>query len=148
MGKNIYPTLSIPQLPVVLCVGLRPPHLCPVHLSVSFVSVFVQLMCRQSCWWDFVCVPSDIPRIHSCRENSLFFWLLESFCPSSAMILSRLCVGVLCSYISWDCPPQLCILIALVFCNGLCRLQSEVSLIRGQELSYWLHILMSFVCGF
>ena len=38
MGKNISPTLHIPQLPLVLSVGLKPPGLSPVHLSVSFVA--------------------------------------------------------------------------------------------------------------
>jgi hypothetical protein len=40
----------VPQLSVVLCEGLRPQGLSPVHINMSVGMVLVQLMCRQPCW--------------------------------------------------------------------------------------------------
>lgn len=82
VGKNISPTLRVPQSPVASCAGLRSPYLYPVYLARLLLRSLLSscLGSHVGGTW-CVCLPSDIPRRHNFRENSLFFWLLESFCP-------------------------------------------------------------------
>ena len=42
--KIIFPTLNISQLPVVLCVGLRPLEHSLIHVSIYADIVLIQLM--------------------------------------------------------------------------------------------------------
>lgn len=49
LGKAISPILCVPQLPLVLCLGLRPCDLSPYHVSMSLGVVPVQVMPRQPC---------------------------------------------------------------------------------------------------
>lgn len=76
-------SLSIAQLPVVLCIMLRRPHglFFLVHAGISIGLILVQLMLRQSLWWDFMVVASDFTRRHNLTTNSLVFWLLQFFQP-------------------------------------------------------------------
>lgn len=62
MDKTVSHVLRISQLPVVLCVLLRLHDLSFIHFGVTFVSVFVQVVVRQSCRCDFMGVDSDISR--------------------------------------------------------------------------------------
>lgn len=108
VAKNISPTLRAPQPPVACCAGLRPPCLYPVYLACLLLR---SLLCLRlgshvgGTWC--VCLPSVTPRRQNFRENSLFFWLLESFWalfggdPEQVMCGSRTCH-------SWGRPPQLC----------------------------------------
>jgi hypothetical protein len=45
--------------------------------------VCIQLMFRQSQWWDFVCVASDITMRHSLKANIFIFWILQTPYPLS-----------------------------------------------------------------
>lgn len=78
LGKTMSPTLSLPYLPVVLRVGLRPCALFLFHFSM-FITVLLGLMFWQPCWWGFMAIISDIIRRHSLTANSLFLWLRHSF---------------------------------------------------------------------
>lgn len=69
LGKTTSPTLSMPQSPEVLCVGVRPWGLVPVHSDMSIGVVLVPLTFGQSHWRDFVGVVSDIPRRYSLTTN-------------------------------------------------------------------------------
>lgn len=54
LGKTTSPAPRIAQLPIVICVGLRPHGLFPFY--GMFVSIIlVQLMFMWSYWWDFTC---------------------------------------------------------------------------------------------
>lgn len=52
--KSTSPAPHCPQLPVILCVGLRPHGLCPVHFSMSTGIILVQCVFGQSWEWDFI----------------------------------------------------------------------------------------------
>lgn len=47
---RLSPTLGIPWLSIVLCLGLRPPELAPLHVRMTVGVILVQLVCRQPCW--------------------------------------------------------------------------------------------------
>lgn len=47
--ERLSPHLGVPQLPVVLFLGLRPPELPPIHFNTSIL-ILVRLMLRQPCW--------------------------------------------------------------------------------------------------
>jgi hypothetical protein len=44
LGKTIFPTLSITWLPAILCIGLQPSGISPVHFTISVVYFLVKLM--------------------------------------------------------------------------------------------------------
>lgn len=46
-GKTISQALTTPKLPVVLCLGLRPPGIFPIHVSMSIGVFLFQVMFRQ-----------------------------------------------------------------------------------------------------
>lgn len=81
LGKTLSPTVSILQLPVVLCVGSRPPelpHPTPIHFDLSTVIVLVKLKFRGSHWSVFGVVASDIAGRHHLTVNCLFLWFSQS----------------------------------------------------------------------
>jgi hypothetical protein len=49
LKKTIFHSLSIPYLPIVLCVGWRPHGFIPDHISMSVVAVLAQFTFRQPC---------------------------------------------------------------------------------------------------
>lgn len=84
LGKAVsFPTVSLSS--IILCVDLRPPGLSPMHFGTSTDTVFVQVMFRQSCWWDFLGVASHITRRldHSKLPDPLHLfpkpWIWECF---------------------------------------------------------------------
>ena len=108
------PTPSIPQLPVVLCIGLRPHGLSPVNLVHLLLMPLFILLLRQSCMWDFMGVASDFPRRHNLTENSVPL-SLKTFCP--LCFLSPGYRSFFCRYMHFRWAPLLCILIV---CGFLC----------------------------
>lgn len=57
-------------MPIVLCVDLRPYGLSPVY-NGKYISVdLVSKMVRQSYWWDFMSIASDIPGRKGNTANS------------------------------------------------------------------------------
>lgn len=65
-GKEYFSALSVPMVPIVLCVGLRVHEISPLRVSTSIVFVFVQVMFRQQCLLEFLGVASAI-----CRTQNL-----------------------------------------------------------------------------
>lgn len=78
--RRVFLSASIAWLPEVLCGGWGSPSLLSVHFSMHMVSVLVQYMFGQTCWWDFMRVASESTRRHNPTENFVIFWLLEYFC--------------------------------------------------------------------
>lgn len=68
MGKTVSPTLS--TQPVGLDIGLRLLGLPLFHMSIA--AVRVQLMCRQSCQWDFMGIAFDSTSRYNLIVQSLF----------------------------------------------------------------------------
>lgn len=123
---RVCPALTILWVPVVLRVGLP-------HLSMS-TAVLVQILLRQSCWWAFMGVASDIPRRHSLTANSWIFWLLQSFCPTSAEVSLSLRWGCCVVAVSVGTGlHKLAFWLLVVFCYGLLLLKSKVSLMRSED---------------
>lgn len=44
LGRTLHPALSIPQLPVVLCLRLESHEISPFHVSMSVDIVLVQVL--------------------------------------------------------------------------------------------------------
>lgn len=57
------------------------PWVFCVHICMLMGVILIQVIVRQSCWWDFMGIASDIYRRHNLAANSLFLWLLPSSCP-------------------------------------------------------------------
>lgn len=59
------PAPSFAQLPVVICVGLRPQGLCTIHCGMFIFDILVQLIFVVLCLWDFIGLFYDITQSHS-----------------------------------------------------------------------------------
>lgn len=70
------PFLSIPSLPVVLSVGLRPPGLFSIHFGMSIVAR-TQPTFRQSCWRDFISTVSVITRVSQQTSDPLVLTIFQ-----------------------------------------------------------------------
>lgn len=68
VGKNSSPTLSIPYLPIVVCVGLRPSG----RSWFTFACLWLFSSCLGRHVGDFMGGASEIPRRPSLIVNSLF----------------------------------------------------------------------------
>lgn len=77
LGKTTSTTLCIPYLSIVLCLGLRPLELSPVHVSMSTAVIPVQVMFRYSCWKDIMGLASLTFLGQSLIADFLFLWLLK-----------------------------------------------------------------------
>lgn len=79
-------------------------------LSASFgmssvaIAVLVQLMCKQLCWWDVMCVASAIPRRYTLAAYFLILWHLQSFQFLFFNVLQALDAEVFCRGI----PDSMC----------------------------------------
>lgn len=62
MDKTVSHAFRISQLPVLLSVLLSPHDLSFIHFGMTIISVFVQVVFRQSCRCDFMGVDCDISR--------------------------------------------------------------------------------------
>lgn len=159
LGKLFLP-LSIPYLFTVLCVGLGPHTHSPIRVSVFIGIVHVQPVLRQSCWWKYMGVASNIPRRDNLTTNSLFLWLLESFlllCNDpwvldARVVLEMLWFGTeipLCilnlthlypTFIGTDWVlSRWCFLVVLfIFCSLLATLLHD-SMFFSRDV-FWLHV--------
>lgn len=100
LGKTIPSTLSIPWLPTVLYIGLRPCRLFSMYFSTSVATVLVQLGFRSSCWWDFMRVAPVVTRRPGLTTNSLILWFLGSgvvFDWAPPLCFLTGCASLLCS---------------------------------------------------
>lgn len=80
MENTISPTLSIFKMSVVLCMVLRSSRLFLSSLAgLLILSLFSS--CLQSCYWDSMCVMSDIPWRHTLTENPLILKLTTFLLP-------------------------------------------------------------------
>lgn len=77
--------------------------------------VLLQLMCRQSWWWDFMGVAADITRRHILTEKPLVLWLYQSFHSLFENVPWALGVGVFCKHIHQHWVPHLCTMIGCGF---------------------------------
>jgi hypothetical protein len=106
---GISPGLRFPQLPIILCIELRPRGL---------FLVLVQLMFG---------VASDITRKLTLKVKVLVFWLLWSFHPLFCSVPWALGAGMFCRCIHWGRAPQFYLLIGCgFFCSGLHLLQRGI----------------------
>ena len=64
LRKLISPVLNIPQLPVILCEGLRPYGISLMYFDMSIVVLLV--LFRQPCRLDFMCVA-----FQACLEDTI-----------------------------------------------------------------------------
>lgn len=118
--KNLYD--------VILCLGLRPyetfslPMLTCLLLLSLFGSQVAMLMRYHKC------SVSGNSRRQNLTANFLFFGLLQSFLPSSAMILQLQVEELGCRYISWSCAPHSFQFSAFlsIFYNSLIQLQRDI----------------------
>lgn len=77
LGKATCRTPSFPPLPLVLW-RVETSGLSPVQFGVFTGVLLVQLMFRESCWWDFMGMASDVSGRHSLTAKfSLILWLLQ-----------------------------------------------------------------------
>jgi hypothetical protein len=92
----------------------RPFGLPSVHVSMSIIIALVQLMLKQSYWWNFRSVASDISRRQNYQVPPVSLALTKfTLCiPQWSRVLG---VGLLCRCIYWDLVPQLCIVIGCGF---------------------------------
>lgn len=80
MENMISPTLSISKMSVVLCMVLRSSRLFTSSLAgVLLLPLFTS--CLQSCYWDSMCVMSDMPWRHTLTENRLILKLTTFLLP-------------------------------------------------------------------
>lgn len=78
VGNTISPTLSIPWLPVVLCVGLSPPGLSQPTSAGLLLSCCSSVHTYAVMLGRILGLASDIHRRHNFTENSFFLWLFQS----------------------------------------------------------------------
>lgn len=91
---------SFYQLPIVLCIGLRPCGQFPIQFSISVGVILVQPMFRQLYWCGLIGVTSDVTRRHNCTLYSMILWLFHN-------VPWALSVGLFCEYIHADGVSQL-----------------------------------------
>lgn len=79
LEKTISPTLSILQLPIFLCIMLRPHGLSSIHFGMS-IDVYYPCLAHvgQSCWWDVISIDYDITKWCNLIAKPLIPWFLQS----------------------------------------------------------------------
>jgi hypothetical protein len=98
-------------------------HHCSTHIWAAMLMRTMGVNCH-------------ITRRHGLAEISLILWLLQSFY-FFCNVPWDLSVGVFWECIHWGWGLQkYTIWWAVVFCSGLCLLQREVSLMRGEDYTY------------
>lgn len=127
-----------PQVLVVLCKVEASWAFFPVHFGMS-IFILIQLMFRQSCWWGFMSVTSDITRRQNFTTNSLIHWLLKSFCTLFHNVPWALDEGVFYRCVHWDWAVQLCILIGWDFLSWSLSVAKRSFLAGGEDYVYlWI----------
>lgn len=107
---------QLPQLPVVLYVGLR--LLCPpwwVHWCLTCLDHI-----GWSYWSDLMDIVSDVTRRNSLMANSLTLWFFPSFAHLLQCSLSLRC-GSVCRCVPWDWTRlhSSAVWLAVVFCGAV-----------------------------
>lgn len=87
------------------------PLVSSLYISMPNVVNLIQVMFRKPCWWDFLCVSSDISKRYNLTSKFLFLWLLQCF--YSLFHYDPWPSG--CTYIRWNWDLQLYILIGYNF---------------------------------
>jgi hypothetical protein len=105
----------VTQLPVVLCVSLRPHVSVPIQFGMFVGVIFVQLTFVWSCWWDIMYTASDVIRRHGFTSKFFVLWLLKLFLALFCNVPWALGEGGFSRCIHWHWAPQLCILIGCSF---------------------------------
>ena len=82
-----------------------------------------------------MCIVSDISKRFSFTANSVYLWLLESFCSFSRMIPGPEVQKLYDRCLIWDWSLQLCDFINCAFY----LFQREVSLMRGLSVGIRIH---------
>ena len=103
LGKIVSPALSISYLPIAHCLMFRPVGSIPIRMSIAVV--FIQFTFRQSCWWEFMGVASDVSRIHNLIAEC---WLLKFLYLQWFLSLGIGVWELFCRCIFWDWVPHLC----------------------------------------
>lgn len=127
LGKAIFPALSIPQLPIILCLWSRSPELLPSHLRMFIVVIIVQVMGRMVRFHGFSF--SGISR-RQISQKMLCSADFQSSSPSSEMIPKLSMQELGCRFIRQGWVLQLCIQIRCGFLQ-FCLLQRELLLMIG-----------------
>lgn len=96
--------------------------LSPVHFIMSISFLLVKLMFGQSCWWDFMCISSEIIRKCNLIANSFSFGSYNLSVPFYTMIPQALSVVVVVQMHTYIVSglPNSGFQLFLVFCNCLC----------------------------
>lgn len=125
LGKIISPSLSIPQLPIVLYLSLRPYDVLLFYVTGFISALIVQISFRQSYWWYFMGIASLITRRYNFTEKS---YSSESFNLSISS-------SAICCRCSQDWEPynllKSTFWSVVVFCKNFNLLQWKVSVMKG-----------------
>lgn len=122
-----------------LCGLIQPNLACP--LGLPFFRWHLE-----SCWWEFMCITSDICGTHSRTGNSIFLWLLLAFCMLFCNVSWAIGAGEFCRFISWDLALNLCILIDCAFQHWLHMLHNVISLMRSEHYTSLGILEQMFIC--